>query len=110
VPFPFGLVEKKGSKTRALTSSLIPVPLSDTRSAMYSLMAPRVLLRVALIEVHVPGLHRQVAVARHGVPRVDRQVHKDLFRALPRRGSAPVSPCRPAAGMLAPASFPTTVP
>ena len=41
--------------------------------------------RVALVEVHILGLDDQVAPVRHGVPRVDREVHNHLLD-LPRVG------------------------
>ena len=35
--------------------------------------------RVVLVELDVGGLDRQRAASRHGIPRVDREVHDDLF-------------------------------
>jgi hypothetical protein len=36
-------------------------------------------LRIRLVEDDVGGLHRELAAPRHGIPRVDDEVHDDLL-------------------------------
>ena len=80
VPLPGSLVVKNGSNRRACTSGVMPVPVSRHREHHVGTRRHReVRRRVVLVELDVGGLDRQRAAVRHGVARVDREVHDDLL-------------------------------
>ena len=71
---------KKGSKIRACVALSIPVPVS--RHGEHHVGAGRDVVvgaGVLVVELDVRGLDGQLAALRHGVARVDGEVHDDLL-------------------------------
>ena len=79
MPWPSGLVVKNGSKARAITSGVMPVPVSVTQSETYWPGGRSRSRRGAVVEPFVGGLDGQPAAVRHGVARVDAQVEQRVF-------------------------------
>ena len=80
MPCPTSLVVKNGSKARS--SDLPRHADAGVGDADHDILAGRHLGlpgRVALVEMGVGGLDRELAAVRHGVARIDREVeHRDL--------------------------------
>ena len=92
VPWPIGLVVKNGSNALAITSGVMPVPVSVTQMQIYWPGRDLALLRrIGVVEVRVAGFDRKLAALRHRVARVDREVQDRAFELVrvAQRGPEP---------------------
>ena len=80
MPWPIGLVVKNGSKARAITSGVMPVPVSVTQSETYWPGA-RSRSRAARSSSHLLAVSMVSAPpSRHGVAGVDAQVEQRVLQ------------------------------
>src|SRR5437867_2357130 len=89
VPRPRPFVLKNGSNMRSRTSGEIPEPVSATLMRTYGPGRALGWLRGPLVEAHVLGRERQRAPLRHGVARVDAEVHQHLLQGRGLSGDDP---------------------
>ena len=94
MPWPIGLVVKNGSKARAITSGVMPVPVSVTQSDRYCPAAGRAPCAARVVEPFVRGLDRDAAAIRHRVARVDAQIEQCVFELRSHRISVDHRPDR----------------
>ena len=84
------LVVKNGSKIFSFTSGVMPVPVSATSSSTYSPGLKPCSRNFWLSAVgHVGGADRELAAVRHGVARIDGEVHDHLLELVQVRLDRP---------------------
>ena len=79
MPLPTSLVEKNGSKILAITSAVMPTPVSSTSISTYSPAATPSSASLRLSRSrHVARADGERAAVGHGVARIDGQVDDHL--------------------------------
>ena len=80
MPLPLSLVVKNGSKIRDSVFGVhAGAGVADRHLDVVAGLQPRVRGDADLVELDVAQLDRDLAAARHGVARVDDEVHQNLL-------------------------------